>query len=49
MIKLIIKYSSRMNEKLRVLYKNELLDCDLDKTGLVKSRGVSSAVQIKIF
>lgn len=43
----IIKYSSRINEKLRNLYNiDDLNKKDLDKLGLYKLRGVPSAVQI---
>jgi hypothetical protein len=44
----IIKYSSRINEKLRLLYKKELLENDIMMDGLFKSsrRGIPSAVHI---
>jgi hypothetical protein len=41
----IIKYSSRISEKLRLLYKEELKDTDSSK-GLFKLRGIPSSVHI---
>ena len=42
----LIKYNSRMNEKLRILYKNALSQRDQELSGLFKLSGIPSAVQI---
>ena len=42
----LIKYSSRMNEKLRILYKNAVSQKDQELSGLFKMGGIPSAIQI---
>lgn len=45
--KVLIKYSSRVNENLRLLFKNqEEKNTKMNETGLGKNRGVLSSVQI---